>query len=97
MAVLSTYLDGGGSVAGSSSSVFTVAGYLATDEQWGRWETDWQAALDRFQVPAANMKQFAQFSAPFEAWKEDDTRRADFLESLANIIHQHDLEGFAFP
>jgi len=96
VAVLSTYLDGGGSVGDPSSKVFTVAGYLGTDEQWEALETEWQSILDRFDVPALSMKHLAHFRKDFVGWKGNEKKRASFLEALSGTIHKHDLEGFAF-
>ncbi len=96
VAVLSTYLDGGGSVGDPSSTVFTVAGYLGTDDQWAGFESDWQSVLERFDVPAFTMKHCAHFKGAFAGWKGDEKRRGLFLEELSRTIHKHDLEGFAF-
>ncbi len=96
VAVLSTYLDGGGSVGDPSSTVFSVAGYLATDEQWERFEADWQVALDTFRVPAVSMKHVAHYKKAFAKWAGKDNKRAAFLKRLSDVIHRHDLEGFAF-
>jgi len=76
--------------------VFTVAGYLATDEQWEGFESDWQSILDRYEVDALTMKHLAHFKKAFASWKSNEKARAAFLQELAGVIHKHDLEGFAF-
>jgi hypothetical protein len=73
-----------------------MGGYLATDEQWEGFETDWQKALDANGVTALHMKHFAHSRGEFKDWKGDEPRRARFLERLASVIHKHDLEGFTF-
>lgn len=73
-----------------------MGGYLATDEQWEGFETDWQMVLNAFSVKALHMKEFAHSRGEFKSWKGDEKRRAAFLGTLVEIIHKHDLEGFTF-
>lgn len=95
MAILSAYLDASGSVTDPNCHVFTVAGYLAEDEQWQAFEDDWQEALDDAGVTHLHMKHFVQSKGEFRAWKDKKLRRDGFLERLTGIISKHQLEDFS--
>lgn len=96
VAVLSTYLDGGGSVCDPTSTVFSIGGYLATDDQWESFESEWQTVLDEFEIPALHMKELAHFRKIFAKWRRQEKTRAAFLSALADVIQRNDLEGFAY-
>lgn len=95
MAILSAYLDASGSVIDPKCCVFTVAGYVGTDEQWEAFEDEWQHALDDVGVTHLHMKHFAHSRGEFLDWKGDEPRRARFLERLTGIIRSLELEDFS--
>ena len=95
MAVLSVYLDASGSVIDPKCRMFTIAGYLATDEQWEAFENEWQRALDDAGITHLHMKHFAHSRGEFQGWKGDEQRRARFLQRLTDIIISHELEDFS--
>ena len=80
-----------------SDSAISVAGYVTTVDSWRDIEARWKAVLDRpeFSVPYLHMKEFAHFKpgSPFESWKGDEPRRAEFISALARVIRQSDLVG----
>lgn len=95
MAILSAYLDASGSVSDPRCHIFTVAGYVATDEQWAAFEDEWQRALDESGITHLHMKHFAHSRGEFLDWKGDEPRRARFMERLTGTITHHGLEDFS--
>ena len=95
MAILSAYLDASGSVNDPQCEIFVVGGYVATEEQWEKFENHWQRALDEASVSHLHMKHFAHSLGEFKAWKGDEPRRIRFLNRLIEIIRDHNLEDFS--
>jgi hypothetical protein len=74
---------------------FVVSGYVATVEDWERFDGNWRIALAHDNVPYFHMKEFAHFKGPFEGWQGQDSRRANFLGRLADIISETARRGFS--
>lgn len=51
MTIVSAYLDASGSVVDPKCRFFTVAGYVATEEQWDAFEEQWQNTLNDAGMP----------------------------------------------
>lgn len=74
---------------------FVVSGYVATVEDWDRFDADWKIALAHDNVPYFHMQEFAHFKGPFKGWERQDNRRANFLARLVDIISQTTRRGFS--
>src|ERR1700688_4403803 len=83
-AMLTCYFDEAG---GDDHHFMVVAGYVASVEQWERFESDWKIVLARYDVPYLHMKEFAHFKGPFTKWKSQPGTRARFLNSAADVIN----------
>lgn len=94
MATLIAYLDASGSVADPNCLVFTLAGYVATEEQWKSFAIEWQKILDDFGVTSIHMKDFSHSRKEFESWKGDTSRRTQFSKRLIDVIRDHLAESF---
>ena len=80
------YLDDSGHP--DSESVFVVAGYVATEEQWKACEPRWQAALKRFGLgDVFHMTDFMQE-------RMTALRRDQILSTLADVVHANTIRPF---
>lgn len=73
-----------------------VCGWLASVEQWQRFEYDWKLFLAKNDVPYFHMEEFAHSIGPFAKWKnksEEGTRRK-FMRTAADIIIDTIQRGF---
>jgi hypothetical protein len=84
MAMFTVYFDASGSP--DQGVALSVAGFIATAEQWIEFERNWKTALDAYGVTELHMKDFAPGAGEFAAWKDDKHRRRLFLERLISII-----------
>src|SRR5437870_680727 len=87
MVTLSVYLDTSG--AQDNDDPMVAVGFLATDQQWRRFQRDWDAMLSRHGVPYLHMREFAHSKTPYEEWKDDAPRRAALLGEAASMIGRH--------
>jgi hypothetical protein len=70
-----------------STRVLAVAGFIATVDQWLKFECNWKDTLGKFGVTSLHMKHFAHSSGEFSGWKGDEDKRRDFLrELIGNIV-----------
>lgn len=84
MAMFTTYFDASGSP--DQGPALSVAGFVATAEQWIEFERNWKTALDAYGVSQLHMKEFAHSVGDFASWKGDEPRRQSFVKRLANVI-----------
>lgn len=92
MAFITGYFDE--SYTHSHPLVYTVAGYISTDEKWIEFQKEWQAILDRENLPHFSMKDFANInSRNFKHWTE--ARKVSFLQELLVILNKTYLRGFS--
>lgn len=63
-----------------------MAGFVASDEQWERFERNWNETLKKFNVSLFHMKEFAHFRGDFAQFKYDPKRREWFLAQLLSHI-----------
>jgi hypothetical protein len=52
------------------------AGFVAANEQWVKFETEWHEMLKRFGSPPLHMRTFAHSLDEFAEWKGDELRRS---------------------
>jgi len=72
----------------------SVAGFVATAEQWIEFEKNWKAALSAYDVAELHMKDFGPGAGEFASWKDDKRRRRLFLERLINVIKTRTRHSF---
>jgi hypothetical protein len=80
----------------SYSRGFTViCGWIASVEEWERFEIDWKLFLISYKVPHFHMKEFAHSVGPFKKWKETRYFRARFIHDAWEVIRPLVRGGFA--
>jgi hypothetical protein len=98
MATLKGYFDESGKEDDPqfADSAIAAAGYVTPAESWIDIETKWNGVLANFAVPYLHMREFAhsQAGSPFETWKNNETKRREFIAELIGVIQQSDLHGF---
>lgn len=72
---LSAYMDETGHSKEERQKFVGMAGLIATDENWERFERKWREALTFFRIPYFHMKDFAHSRGPFEGWNELKRRK----------------------
>lgn len=78
-----------------NNKVFTFAGFMATDKEWGKLERKWKrrvkkAGISRFHAAPLNC-----YDGEFESWRDTNKSR-DFVVPLLNIIKHREMAGFSF-
>lgn len=73
-----------------------VCGYIASVEQWERFEIDWRLFLAKYDVTAFHMKHFAHSVGEFTKWKDNKWKptRDNFMADAAEIIRGVSSHGF---
>jgi hypothetical protein len=77
-----------------SSDYVVVAGYVSNAPKWNQFSEEWQAALDKWGIPAFHMTDFENRQGCFESWGEE--ARKSRLNSLLTMIKQHTFLSVAF-
>ena len=85
-AMFAAYFDEAG---GDDLGFLIVAGYVATIEQWQNFEIDWKLFLAKFDVPCLHMKWYSQNKKCFAKFEGNESLRARFLGTAAEIIGAH--------
>lgn len=89
------YLDASGNPDDPQAPALSVAGFIATVEQWTRCETKWNAVLDRYGVTELHMKHLAHFRGQYCNWKNSPHLRDSFLKDLIDVLRLHVCNSFA--
>lgn len=84
------FIDESGTHAAAPATV--VAGYLSTEEMWGRFAEEWAQVLGDFGISRFHMTDFANQSSPFGGWAED--QRRDVLTHLFSVINRNVILPF---
>jgi Protein of unknown function (DUF3800) len=75
------YLDDSG---GTDMRIATMAGFVATAEDWSKLELDWDEILKKYDIPILHAKEFNDGRHPFTTWSKSKRRQlADDLFSSA--------------
>lgn len=88
MAVLKGYFDDS-----DDNKTCSVSGYIASVSDWNNFEKEWKETLDKFEMPYLHMKEFAFFKNHFSIFKNNESRRIDFLSLLIETIGTNNLIG----
>ena len=78
-----------GGADGRSELAMTIAGYVAHEEQWGRFEQDWRALLNRESFSHFHMTDFENRQGQFKGWGQE--RRIQVIGDLIAIIKSNFL------
>jgi len=93
MAIYTAYFDESGSP--DEGKALVVAGYVASVEQWRKFDDEWHAALAHEGVRRFHMRDFAHSRREFESWKGDEERRTAFIKTLVGIIRRNIRKSFS--
>jgi hypothetical protein len=89
--MFTAYFDASGT---KRTMVLTVAGFVATAEEWKVFETEWKGLLPEG-ISVFHMKDFVSSKKGWEEWKGKSSRRAHFFAALVKCIRTHTRKGFA--
>ncbi len=83
--MLTCYFDESG---GDHLGLTCVCGFVASVNQWERFEFDWKIFLAKYDVPYFHMKEYSQSKGPFAKWADErmSATRASFMRDAAEII-----------
>lgn len=84
MTAYTAYFDASGS---QTTDMMAVGGFIANDDDWKQFETEWNAALAWAKVPYFHMKKFTAKREPFDnkRWEREEHRK-EFLGRLIDAI-----------
>lgn len=77
------YFDESGHAA--SGGFVALAGFVARDETWARFDVAWNVALARHGAPFLHTTDLTNFVREFRGWTEE--RRRALIADLMNVIH----------
>lgn len=77
------FFDEGG---GEDHGFIAVCGYVASLENWKRFEFDWKQMLSDHRVPYLHMKELAHFNGPYAKWKHDENGRIAFIRDASALV-----------
>jgi len=77
----------------AASPIASVAGWIATLEDWAGFERQWLEALGDYGVTYFHMKEFAHSTGQFKDWKGNENRRKAFLKRLTKIVDRWSTFG----
>jgi hypothetical protein len=92
MAMLTLYLDESYSHP-PAPLIYTVAGYIATVNEWRKFQKEWRRELDRAGIDFFHMTTFEARRKEYEGWSNE--KRVEVLKRLHRSIHRRILTGFA--
>ncbi len=92
MAFITGYFDE--SYSQKYPHIYTVAGYISTDEKWIEFNKEWQAVLDRERLPPFSMKDFVNGrNKNYKDWARK--KKDSLLAELLSILDKTYLRGFS--
>jgi hypothetical protein len=94
VAAVEFYGDESGDISDPCIEVLSIAGFVATVNDWSRFADLWQRRiLDAHQIPYVHMREFDQFKGPFERFKKDEPSTVQLLKDIATVIREAKLRG----
>src|SRR5438309_2061938 len=79
-AMFTAYFDAAGT---KRKAVLTVAGFVSRVNKWARFEREWRAILDAYEIRHFHMTDFASSANEFNSWRGQTARRRELIERLA--------------
>lgn len=94
MFALTSYFDAS---YDNPKTITIVSGWTSTTGLWERFDADWKLLLAKNHIPYLHMREFAHSvkGSPFEDWKGQENKRANFLRAAVDIIGSYVRHGFA--
>jgi len=89
----SAYFDKSGSP--DEGKHIIVSGFVAEVVQWIHFEREWRSVLDAHSVSIFHANDFGFGVDEFKSWKDDETKRKWFLDSLVGIIRRRTDKSFS--
>jgi len=87
MGMFTSYLDDSGHEDSPSTKGIVAAGFVASVDQWLRFESEWHKALKQFKLPACfHTTDFIAGQGEFSAWKNKKAEKQTILRHLVGII-----------
>jgi hypothetical protein len=90
MAMFTAYFDASGAPDDPNVHNLTVAGFVASTDQWIIFDRRWKKVLKKYGVTALHMKEFAHSKGEFEGWDKEPKkkRRPLFIGELVTILQR---------
>lgn len=80
---------------GADHGFITVCGWVASAERWQRYEGEWKAMLQAYDVPYLHLKELAHCNGPYSKWKYQNSEvRTALFKEAARIIRETVEFGF---
>jgi hypothetical protein len=97
MAMFTAHFDASGHPDDPHVHYLTVAGFLASAEQWIAFERKWKKVLAKYDVPYLHMKEFSHSQGAFKGWDQEPKKqkRNQFMAELVNLVLRHLRHSFA--
>lgn len=86
MAMFSLYCDASGR---DQTDLLAVSGFVASADKWLSFTKQWHLTLKEFDVKYFHMKEFAHSVGQFDGWKNDESKRQEFLVRVKDVIERH--------
>jgi len=76
-----------------SARILVVAGWVATLDEWEKFEKQWKLALKRAGVRTFHFTDFDNNRGEFEGWSVG--RKGNFIEQIFRVLDSRELLGFS--
>jgi len=97
--IFTAYYDASGS-EDDKDGVLVVVGLIANEYKWVRFEREWHAALEKFDVPYFHMKELGKDrkagTGVYAKWKDDDVTPRLFVRRLLKVIRRQTNKMFCY-
>lgn len=97
MGNFSAYFDASGSPDDPQLHYLTVAGFIATADQWSLFDRRWKKILKKYGVTKLHMKEFSHSRGEFVGWDIDPKKswRPMMISSLVTLLQRRMRHSFA--
>lgn len=97
MAMFTAYFDASGHPDDPNVRSLTVAGFLASTDQWSIFDRRWKKILEKYEVPYLHMKEFSHSQGEFVGWDQDPKKqqRPKFIGELVTLLQKMMRRSFA--
>src|SRR3954451_14478279 len=94
------YFDASGNPCEPNRRQLTVAGFVAPEIRWRRFEKRWEAVLAEYGVESFHANKMAQWAKPYNTWvradgTRDDQKRIAYLQALTRAIKPNVYKAFS--
>ena len=89
----SAYFDESGSPDEGTHVI--VSGFVAEVGQWFHFEREWRSILGAHGVSVFHGNDFGVGKGEFKSWRDDETKRKSFLDSLVGVIRRRTDKSFS--